>query len=93
MIYLDNTSVSKECAMVCTDIHYEDWDEDIIMYGDQGVSTEEHNEATYMELTKTESEEEQEVKLTWPYVLMIVCHLRKNKGDLTKTHLTKMCTT
>ena len=30
---------SEECAMVCMDIHYEDWDEDIIMYRDQGVST------------------------------------------------------
>ena len=37
---LDNSSVCKECAMVCMDIHYEDRDEDIIVYGDQGVSTE-----------------------------------------------------
>ena len=43
------------------DVHYEDWDEDIIMYGDQGVSTEEHDEFMYRELTKTESEEEEEV--------------------------------
>ena len=47
--------------MVCMDIHYEDWDNDIIVYGDQGVSTEEHNEAMYGELIKTESEEEQEI--------------------------------
>ena len=60
MMDLDNAGVSKECAMVCMDVHYEDWDKDIIMYGDQGVSTEEHDEATYAELTKSESEEEQE---------------------------------
>ena len=59
---LDNTSENKECVMVCTDIHYEDWDEDIIMYGDQGVSTEEHNDATHAELTKMESDEGQEIK-------------------------------
>ena len=47
MMDLDNTSVSEECAMVCMDIQYEDWDKDTIVYSDQGVSTEEHDEATY----------------------------------------------
>ena len=61
MMNLDNSSVSKECAMVCTDVHYEESDENIIMYGDQGVSTEEHNKTMYGKLTKTESEEEEEV--------------------------------
>ena len=61
MMGLDNSSVSKECAMVCTDVHYEESDENIIMYGDQGVSTEEHNKTMYGKLTKTESEEEEEV--------------------------------
>ena len=51
MMDLDNTTVSNEYAMVCTDLHYEDWDEDIIVYSDQGVSTEEHDEAMYRELT------------------------------------------
>ena len=60
MMDLDNNSVSKDCAMVCTDIHYEDWDEDIIMYSDQGVSTEEHDNTTYGKLTKTESNEEKQ---------------------------------
>ena len=55
---LDNTSASKEFAMVCMDVHDEDWDEDIIMYGDQGVCTKEHDEGTYAELMKTDSEEE-----------------------------------
>ena len=58
MMDLDNTSVSEECVMVCMDIHYEDWDEDIIMYSDQGVCNEEHNEPTYAELMKTDSKEE-----------------------------------
>ena len=55
MMDLDNTSVSEECAMVCMDVHYEHWDEDII---DQGVCTKEHNEAMYAELMKTDTEEE-----------------------------------
>ena len=55
MMDLDNTSVSEECVMVCMDIHYEDWDEDIIMYSDQGVCTKEQNKATYAELIKIDS--------------------------------------
>ena len=49
MMDLDNSSVNEECAMMCMDVHCEDGDEDIIMYGDQGVSTEEHDKAMYGE--------------------------------------------
>ena len=58
MMDLDNSSVSEECVMMCMDVHQEDGDKDIIMCGDQGVSTEEHDKATYGELAKTQSEEE-----------------------------------
>ena len=60
MLDLDNTSVSEECAMMCTEVQYED--EDIVVYGDQGISTEEYEKAMYGQLTKTQSEEEEEVK-------------------------------
>ena len=43
MLDLDNSSVSEECAMMCMEVQYEDGDEDLIVYGDQGVSTEEHD--------------------------------------------------
>ena len=43
MIDLDNRSANKECAMVGMDLHCEDLDECIIMYGDQEVSMEEHD--------------------------------------------------
>ena len=39
MMDLNISSVCEECVMVCMDIHHEDRDEDITMYGDQGVST------------------------------------------------------
>ena len=48
--------------MMCMEVQYEDEDEDLIVYRDQGVSTEEHDKATYGELIKTQSEEEEEVK-------------------------------
>ena len=58
MLGLDDSSVSEECVMLCTEVQYEDGDEDLIAYGDQGVSKEEHDKATYSELTKTQSKEE-----------------------------------
>ena len=64
MLNLDNTSVSEECAMVCTELQYEDASEDQVVYGDQGISAEEYEKATYGDLTKTQSEEEDEVKCT-----------------------------
>ena len=62
MLDLDNISISKECTMMCTEVQYEDEDEDKVVYRDQGISTEEYEKATYGELTKTQSEEEEEAK-------------------------------
>ena len=42
MLDLDNVSVSKECAMMCTEVQHEDEDEDQVVYRDQGISTEEY---------------------------------------------------
>ena len=38
--FLDNTSVCEECVMMCADLQYEDADEDVVVYGDQGINTE-----------------------------------------------------
>ena len=62
MLDLDNISVSEECAMMCTELQYEDADEDIVVYGDQGINTEEYEKAMYGELMKIQSKEEEEVK-------------------------------
>ena len=62
MVDLDNISVSEECAMMCTKVQYEDEDEDVVVYGDQGISTEKYEKAMYGKLMKTQSEEEEEVK-------------------------------
>ena len=50
--------------MVCTELQYEDASENEVVYGDQGISVEEYEKATYDDLTKTQSEEEDEVKCT-----------------------------
>ena len=64
MLDLDNISVREECAMVCTETQYEDASEDEVVYGDQGINTEEYEKATYGDLMKTQSNEENEVKCT-----------------------------
>ena len=66
------------------DIHYEDWDKDIIMYGDQGVSTKEHDEAMYGELTKTESKEEEEVNYNTALCANNSMSLEKKSGTPNK---------
>ena len=64
MLDLDSTSVSEECAMVCMELQYEDASNDEVVYDDQGISTEEYEKATYGDLMKTQSEEEDDVKCT-----------------------------
>ena len=50
--------------MVCTELQYEDASKNKVVYGDQGINTEEYEKATYGDLTKTQSEEEDDVKCT-----------------------------
>ena len=64
MLDLDSNSVSEECAMVCMELQYGDASEDEVVYSDQGISAEEYEKATYGDLKKTQSEEEDEIKCT-----------------------------
>ena len=64
MLDLDNISVREECAMVCTELQYEDASESEIVYGDQEITTEEYENATYGDLMKTHSESEDDVRCT-----------------------------
>ena len=50
--------------MVCTEPQYEDASEDEVVYGDQGINTEEYEKAIYGNLMQTQSNEEKEVKCT-----------------------------
>ena len=50
--------------MVCTELQHEDSSEDQVVYGDQGICAQEYEKATYGDFTKTQSEEEDEVKCT-----------------------------
>ena len=39
MMDLGDNSVCEECTMICTDIYSDDEDKEIVVYGDQGVSS------------------------------------------------------
>ena len=59
---LGNNSVCEECAMICTDAYSDEEYKDIIVYGDQGISSKTYDEETYGDLLKTDSDEELVVK-------------------------------
>ena len=82
MLDLDNTSVNEECAMMCTELQYEDADEDIVVYGDQGINTEEYEKATYGDLMKTKVKKRKKFSIMGPYAQMRVCHWKRNRGNL-----------
>ena len=57
-----NSSVCEEWAMISTDVYCDEEYEELIVYGDQGISTKPNVEETYGVLLKTDSEEEPVVK-------------------------------
>ena len=59
---LGNNSVCEECAMICTDVYSTDESEDMIVYGDQGISSEKYDEDMYGDLMNTDSDDEQVIK-------------------------------
>ena len=59
---LGDNSVCEECAMICTDVYSTDESEGMIVYGDQGISSEKYDEETYGDLLNTDSDDEQVIK-------------------------------
>ena len=62
MMDFGDSSVCEECVMICTDVYSDEEYEDLIVYGDQGVSTKTYDEEMYGDLLKTDSDEESIVK-------------------------------
>ena len=73
--------------MMCTEVQYEDEDEDedVVVYGDQGTSTEEYEKAMYGKLTKTQSEKEEEVKYNVALYKNDIVSLEKKRRQLNET--------
>ena len=73
MLHLDSTSVSEECEMVCTELQYEDANEDQVVYGDQGISEEEYKKAMYGDfMKKPKAKKKMKLNVMLPNKLMIV---------------------
>ena len=55
---LGDSSVCEECAMICIDIYSDEEYEEMVVYGDQGISARKYDEEMYGELMNTDSDEE-----------------------------------
>ena len=70
LIDLGDTSVCDECAMICTDIYSDEEYKEMVVYGDQGITSRKFDEDTYGELMNTDSDEEKIVK----YIVALCAH-------------------
>ena len=59
---LGNNSVCEECVMICTDAYSDEEYEEIVVYGDQGITSKNFDEDTYGDLMNTDSDEEPVIK-------------------------------
>ena len=72
MLDLDCTSVCKECTMVCTELQYEDADEDQIVYGDQGINAEEYKKPRVAILQENKVKKKMKLNILLPKELTTV---------------------
>ena len=59
---LGDNNVCKECAMICTDAYSDEEYKEIVVYGDQGITSKDFDEDMYRVLMNTDSNEEPVVK-------------------------------
>ena len=59
---LGDNSVCEECAMICTDMYSNDEYDGMVVYGDQGITSEKHDGDTYGDLMDTDSDDDQIIK-------------------------------
>ena len=78
---MGDSSICKECAMICTDVYSDEEYEDIVVYGDQGITTEKYDEDTYGDLMNTDSDEDQVVKYNVALHANDIVSLKKNEDS------------
>ena len=79
MDFGDN-SISEECAMICTDVYSDEEHEDMVVYGDQGITTEKYNEDMYGDLMDTDSDEDLIIKYNMALLANDSVTLEKKEG-------------
>ena len=57
MDFVDN-SVCEEWAMICTEVYSDEEHGDMVVYGDQGITTEKYDKDTSGDLMDTDSDED-----------------------------------
>ena len=62
MMDLGDSSVCEECAMICTDIYSDEEYDEMVVYGDQCITSRKFDKDTYGELMSTDSNEEKIIK-------------------------------
>ena len=72
MLDLDNTSLSEECAMVYTELQYEDVSEDQVVYSDQGLAQKSTRRLCLVILQKPKVKKKTKLNVLFPNKLMIV---------------------
>ena len=86
MMDFGDSSVCKECTMICMDIYSdnEDEDEEIVLYRDQGISLTKYEEDTYGELMNTGSDEEKNVNYNVTLCTQDSVSLEKKRRQLNR---------
>ena len=59
---LGDSSVCEECAMICTDAYSDEEYEEVVVYRDQGITSKNFDEETYVDLMNTDSDEDSAIK-------------------------------
>ena len=93
MMDLGDSTVCKECAMICTDTYSDNEDKDIVVYGDQGISSIKYEEDMHGELMNTDSDEEKNVKYNVALCTQDSVSLEKKRRWLNGDIPTRMYTT
>ena len=83
MDFGDN-SICEECAMICTDVYSDEEYDNVIVYGDQGISTKTYDEETYGDPLKTDSNEESIIKYNLALCTQDSVSLEKKQRQLNR---------
>ena len=79
-----DSSVCKECAMICTDAYSDEEYESVIVYRDQGISTTTYDEEMYRDLLNSDSDEEPIVKYNVALCIKHSVSLEKKRRRLNR---------
>ena len=79
-----DSSICEECALICTDVFSDEGYEDMIVYGDQGITTETYKKEMYGDLMNTDSDEDQITKYNVALLVNDCVTLEKKRRQLNR---------